>query len=409
MSRKSVKSIQNVLNEAETYLSNMLDEDLMTVSKSAYTQAREKINYEAFIELCNDIKEQFYKEYEYEKYKGFRLLGVDGSMIILPNNEDTKKEFSTTNVKNQYQDKNKEIVQARVSVLYDLLNNIVVDAIMSDSKIHEINITIKEHLKQVKEEDLVIFDRGYPSYRLFATITSKYEANYLIRMKTSMYKKYTKVLFDKNSDIEDITVTIKPTYKELKEICIKEDLPQEIKVRFVKVILDDGKIEVLATSVLDKNILKTEDLKELYFKRWGIETYYEIMKNRLSLENFTGTSALAVKQDFYATMFISNIEALVTFDLNEELKNRNKKSNKYEQKVNKSVSFNTIKNYAFELLYFPDKDIDGILDKIYQQLRTNKIAIRPNRKYDRPTARESKNTKGIKSANYQKRKKKMVF
>ncbi|MCK4442276.1 MAG: IS4 family transposase, partial [Sulfurovaceae bacterium] len=377
MSRKSVKSIQNVLNEAETYLSNMLDEDLMTVSKSAYTQAREKINYEAFIELCNDIKEQFYKEYEYEKYKGFRLLGVDGSMIILPNNEDTKKEFSTTNVKNQYQDKNKEIVQARVSVLYDLLNNIVVDAIMSDSKIHEINITIKEHLKQVKEEDLVIFDRGYPSYRLFATITSKYEANYLIRMKTSMYKKYTKVLFDKNSDIEDITVTIKPTYKELKEICIKEDLPQEIKVRFVKVILDDGKIEVLATSVLDKNILKTEDLKELYFKRWGIETYYEIMKNRLSLENFTGTSALAVKQDFYATMFISNIEALVTFDLNEELKNRNKKSNKYEQKVNKSVSFNTIKNYAFELLYFPDKDIDGILDKIYQQLRTNKIAIRP--------------------------------
>lgn len=407
ISRKSVKSIQNVLNEAETYLSNMLDEDLISVSKSAYTQAREKINYKAFIELCNDIKEQFYKEYEYKKYKGFRLLGVDGSMIILPNNEDTKKEFSTTNVKNQY--KNKEIVQARVSVLYDLINNIVVDATMSDSKTHEINITIEEHLKQVKEEDLIIFDRGYPSYRLFATITGKYKANYLIRMKTNIYKKYTKILFDKNSDIEDITVKIKPTYKELKEICIKENLPQEVKVRFVRVILDDGEIEVLATSVLDKNILKTENFKELYFKRWGIETYYEIMKNRLSLENFTGTSTLAVKQDFYATMFISNIEALVTFDLNEELKNRNKKSNKYEQKVNKSVSFNTIKNYAFELLYFPDKDIDGILDKIYQQLRTNKIAIRPNRKYDRPTTRESKNTKGIKSANYQKRKKKMVF
>ncbi|MEA3491625.1 MAG: hypothetical protein U9R27_06960 [Campylobacterota bacterium] len=61
------------------------------------------------------------------------------------------------------------------------------------------------------------------------------------------------------------------------------------------------------------------------------------------------------------------------------------------------------------LLYFPDKDIDEVLDKIYQQLRTNKIVIRPNRKYDRPSAREDKNSKGIKSANYQKRKKKMVF
>ncbi len=147
----------------------------------------------------------------------------------------------------------------------------------------------------------------------------------------------------------------------------------------------------------------------MYFKRWGIETYYEIMKNRLSLENFTGTSSLAIKQDFYATMFISNMEALVTYELNEELKTNANKSNKYEQKVNKSVSSNTIKNYAFELLYFPDKDIDEILDKIYQQLRTNKIAIRPNRRYDRPSIRESKNTKGIKSANYQKRKKKMVF
>ena len=82
MSRKSVKSIQNVLNEAETYLSNMLEEDLISISKSAYSQAREKIKYEVFIELCNDIKEQFYEEYDYEKYKGFRLLGVDGSMII---------------------------------------------------------------------------------------------------------------------------------------------------------------------------------------------------------------------------------------------------------------------------------------------------------------------------------------
>jgi len=409
MSRKSVKSIQNILNETETYLSNMLEEDLITISKSAYSQAREKINYEAFIELCNDIKEQFYQEYDYERYKRFRLLAVDGSMIIIPNNEDTRKEFSTTNVRNQYKDKNKEIVQARVSVLYDVLNNIIVDATISDSKTHEINITIDEHLKTVEEDDLIIFDRGYPSYKLFATINSKYKAHYLIRMKTSMYKKHTAILFDKDSDIEDITVTLHPTYKELKEICTKENLPQSIKVRFVKVVLDDGEIEVLATSVLDENILKTEDFKELYFKRWGIETYYEIMKNRLSLENFTGTSSLAIKQDFYATMFISNMEALVTYELNEELKTNTNKSNKYEQKVNKSVSFNTIKNYAFELLYFPDKDIDEILDKIYQQLRTDKIAIRPDRKYDRPTSKDSKNSKGIKSANYQKRKKKMVF
>ena len=90
-------------------------------------------------------------------------------------------------------------------MLYDVLNNIVVDAVITDSKTHEINITIDEHLKQVKKDDLIVFDRGYPSYRLFATITSKYKADYLIRMKTSMYKKYTKILFCKDSDVEDKT------------------------------------------------------------------------------------------------------------------------------------------------------------------------------------------------------------
>ena len=36
--RKSVKSIQNVLNETQKYLSTLLDEDLETISKSAYSQ-----------------------------------------------------------------------------------------------------------------------------------------------------------------------------------------------------------------------------------------------------------------------------------------------------------------------------------------------------------------------------------
>ena len=106
-------------------------------------------------------------------------------------------------------------------------------------------------------------------------------------------------------------------------------------------------------------------------------------------------------------MFISNIEAVVTYDINEELQNKAKK--KYTQKVNKSTSFNVIKNHAFEVLFVPDQDIDKVLEKIYQLLKTNKIAVRPNRKYERPSGTAGHNGRGIKSANHQKRKKKIVF
>jgi hypothetical protein len=295
-------------------------------------------------------------------------------------------------------------------LLYDVLNNIIIDSIITHSKTHEIKIVTNTHLSQVKKDDLIIFDRGYPSYELFTRIIYKTQANFVVRMKRGIYKKYTDMLFDKNSKITDTVVTLTPSTKEVNKICKEHNLPKSIKVRFVQVILDNGDIEVLATSVLDKTVISTQEFKELYFNRWKIETYYDIMKNRLSLENFSGTTALSVKQDFYVTMFISNLESALSHGLNEELENeKENKKRKYTQKVNKSVSFNTIKNYAFDLFFLPDKDIAKTLDKIYKQLRTNLIAIRPNRHYSRPDNKESKNTRAIKSATFYKRKKKSRF
>lgn len=86
----------------------------------------------------------------------------------------------------------------------------------------------------------------------------------------------------------------------------------------------------------------------------------------------------------------------------------NKNYNKYKQKINKSVSFNTIKNYCFELFY-SNKDIEVIFDEMSKLFLTSSVQIRPNRKFKRPSPLEGKNTKGIKSANFSKRKKKSVF
>ena len=207
----------------------------------------------------------FYKDDEYKTFKGFRLLAIDGSMVTLPNNEDIKKEFCTTNVINQYKEKSKKIVQARVSVLYDVLNNIVLDSVITDSKTSEVVIARDNHFKQLKKQDLLLADRGYPSYEFFSIITEKYASNFLIRMKKTVYKDI-QFLFDKNSLIKDTVVTLKPTTKKLREEIIQQNLPLEIKVRFVQVILDDGEVEVIGTSVLDEEVLKNCTLKDVVLK-----------------------------------------------------------------------------------------------------------------------------------------------
>src|SRR5437588_11360108 len=51
-----------------------------------------------------------------------------------------------------------------------------------------------------------------------------------------------------------------------------------INVRLIKIILDDGTVEVLATNLFSKEDYIQEIFKELYFMRWGIETNFNAIK-----------------------------------------------------------------------------------------------------------------------------------
>ena len=80
----------------------------------------------------------------------------------------------------------------------------------------------------------------------------------------------------------------------------------EISLRMVKILLENGSLEVLATN-LSQTEFHTEEIKELYHMRWGIETAYETLKSRLQLENFTGTKPILLLQDIYSTIYLSNL------------------------------------------------------------------------------------------------------
>jgi len=406
MIKKSNKSLQNSINDTQL----ALGEDV-TISNSAYTQARAKLNYTAFEEFAQMAAEIFYEDGEYETYKGFRILAIDGSVTTLPNTQDVKKEFNPMKVKNQMPGYTKDVSQARVSCLFDVLNNIALDSCIVNKNSSEKNDLIAydertlalKHFEYCKEDDLVIMDRGYPSYELFVAAYKR--TNILCRIRKNIFAK-AKFLFNAHSEKKDVILEINaPKY--LRDDLRSMNIPTKMKIRFVQVVLDNGTVEVLATNILDNAKIKTSDFKELYSMRWGIETYFDLIKNRLSLENFTGQSALAVKQDFFATIFLTNYESSMTYDMNQELKEKTK-NNKYIQKVNKAVSFNVIKNKVFDLLYL-DNPIDEMLEQMEKLFLTNTIVIRPNRKSKPRLDKDiKKSTIATNSINHLKRKKKNV-
>lgn len=155
----------------------------------------------------------------------------------------------------------------------------------------------------------------------------------------------------------------------------KRGLPEQITVRFVRVLLNIGEYEVLVTSLLDEATFPTAEFKELYSLRWQEEGFYGILKTRLNLENFTGKSAESVYQDFYATISLSGPESLLTADTHEQLA---QKPVAHPQQVNHAVSFNAIKNTVFDLLC-SDSDVDLIIKRIQELFLKNPVCIRKNR------------------------------
>ena len=143
----------------------------------------------------------------------------------------------------------------------------------------------------------------------------------------------------------------------------------EISLRMVKILLENGSLEVLATN-LSQTEFHTEEIKELYHMRWGIETAYETLKSRLQLENFTGTKTYSV-----ITRYIQHYIS----ELDQKEANR-----KHKMMINQTVSIGILKNDLIYILLETDGQKKNMLfQQIYEDISKNLVPIRPDRHYTR--------------------------
>lgn len=343
-----------------------------TITASAFSQARKKLKHTAFVELNDDIVSLYYKEKECKRLCGLRILAFDGSHLTLPDTEEIKRAFGTRTVGNHTHQALGEYSRAIFEACYDVLNNIAVVSVLAEGNCYEAELATGM-LDSFNGGDLLIYDRGYAGYPFFAQLSQR-ELNYLIRCPRCSFPEVQAMFKDGGPTDQIVTITVPA--QQAKRIR-KLDLPATIKVRLVKVFLSTGEVEVLATSLMDNEQFSTEIFAELYHLRWGVETFFSKIKGRLGLENFTGRSVEAIKQDFWSTIFISNLETIMTEDVEVEV-NTKSAEEQQERAINKAVSFNAIKNLAFEILSTKTNK-DEIMTKLTKLFLTNMTVIRKDR------------------------------
>ena len=167
-------------------------------------------------------------------------------------------------------------------------------------------------------------------------------------------------------------------YKKINsELCEYLENGNTIKIRCVKIQLENGEIEYLLTN-LEKKEMTTENIKELYNLRWKIETNYKHLKNNLKIECITSSKKILIEQDIYSQVLVANMLQAFINDSDEKLE---KVKCKNKVKTNNNMAIGIFKNtLIYILLENNNKKREEMMDKFNQAIMKYVVPIKPNRK-----------------------------
>lgn len=341
------------------------------VSKQAISKARKGINPKLFKSLFRHSCESYFRfKGSRESWNGYYPYAIDGSRIQVPKTKDNLSYFgSAANQKARTLP-----AMAAVSLLYDLKNDIILDVALNNFNYAE-RSSAKDHLDYIEgcglwHNALIICDRGYPSYELYSRISEK-GYYFLMRIQKNI-PGLTKHV--SGTCMDDVVTDYRPAY-------IRDG--DTVRVRIIRIILESGEEEYLVTNLFDSSITP-EMFRELYHMRWGVESKYLELKSRLELEEFTGACHTSVEQEFFITVMISNLSAMVKKDADREIERQCAvKRNRYAYQSNRSSIIGQMKEMLAPMMC-GERDIGNILDQIYSSAVRRRSQIQPDRKCERP-------------------------
>jgi hypothetical protein len=398
-------SLQNSLNKFFSGIGKVF----RVPTSSALCQARQKIKPEVFQCLNESTCDDFYSLYEKDglvrRWWGKRLLACDGTFLNLPDNEQTRKEFFLQT--NQY--KNGAAVQALSCVLYDLLNGLVLSATLGTRTGEQIPL-VEQLWEKTQAGDILILDRRYADFKVLASAVAS-RRDVVIRLPKNSFKEARPLFIKEESGLKEKVVELK-CQPRARKYAREHGLPESVRVRFIRVELKDGEVEVLVTTFLDKEQYPASEFKELYGMRWGEETIIGRVKNIFEAERFSGTSPLAIKQDYYGVLFLATLESVLAVPdqraLMEKMRQQQERreartiEDKAEEdiqsgreekvvvgqpQVNHAVSYIALLDRVVDLL-MGKRSEENILKELHHLFRTSPTRVRPGRDFERKPERK---------------------
>lgn len=369
----SSKSIQEELYEFSDY-------DSETATSSAFVQARDKILPEALKQLFEMMNSSFQCR---SKYKGYRLLAVDGSQLPIPfdcNDSDTYKSNGNHTPTSLF----------HISSMYDLLERRYIDMNVNGiKKMNEQGDMVQMVQRYEGHNAIFIADRNYATWNIMAHV-GKANQKFLIRSKdiksqSSLIRKFKfpNEEFDKDvetiiTNVNDKEVNANPdTYRKVSTTTTFDFLDKTtryypIKLRVVRFRINGEETYESIVTNLPREEFPVEVIKELYGMRWDIEVSFRHLKYASGLQALNSKKRNNILQEIWARTILYNISMIITKKLSVK---KCKKQKKWEYKINLTKVIHFIRNLA--------KRKGGLPPNFEAIVLKELIPIRPGRHHPR--------------------------
>jgi hypothetical protein len=376
--------------ELDTFFEHELIKTKGSCSVSAFSQQRHKLE-SFFFEVWNKVLcESFYYhgQKQTKRWNGYRVIAADGSAVSLVGTKALALHFGGQS--NQHGN----FTGAKAFLHYDVLNKLITFAQLATYRTGELPMAHRA-IDLLEEDTLTIYDRNFCNYKMIALHKwAEGGRRFVIRAKES--QKLIASFIESGLRSKEVNMFPSPdAIIELKKSGYIITAKTALKVRLVRVDLPNGITEVLITDLWEDDVYRPEIFKDLYFLRWGVETSISVLKNLLQLESFSGQTVRSVEQDFYATIFMANLAALITRQANEE--KEEKKHKKLVSKTPPLSSRRIVRDWPMQVnmnkatgklrqslvCLFISKNPDKILQQLSAYFRKHTLPIRKYRSFAR--------------------------
>ncbi|MCQ2088523.1 MAG: IS4 family transposase [Bacilli bacterium] len=387
MTRHRVFDLKTILSIMMGFSSHRLKTELIEFfgidadhipTSSALTQQRGKLQ----ISLFEDFLTRFNQKFPFTKvFNGYHLLAVDGSDENLPtDSSDSEYRMKMTRSDDCY-------YQAHLNAMFDINENRYTDLVIQSRPSMNENKAFCTMVDRniIPGPCIFIADRGYATFNNIAHVLEAKQF-FLIRVKSPASSgSFLKWLIEPGCETDKMVhfgvtysrnkiYTEHPQqYKKLKKDRTFDFIPDSdttsvyyMDFRCVCIRLESGEYEYLVTNLPSEDF-DTNDLKELYHLRWGIETSFRSLKYALSLSYLHSKKRENILQEIYTKLVMYNFTSLIHSCAQEEY--RPSQDKKHEYKVAFDNAFAVTKEFLTKQV--SDAKIKNLLFRNTSRVTTN--------------------------------------